>query len=170
MFDTNIYNHILDGSIGIENIRGKALFFATHIQIDELRNTSNFARKEALLTVFEQVAESEIPTESFVTGVSRLHKAKLGGESVIPTETPIWDISTFDGCKWNDDTNLYELIKKTLDALNKNKKNNIQDALIAETAIKNSITLITHDIDLFKVATFFNCSCANLYQVLKEIK
>lgn len=149
MFDTNIYNHILDGSITIESHKGKADFYATHVQIDELRKTKDSERKKVLLEIFNQFVE---PTD------------------LISTETPIWDVSVWDGCKWNDDTRLYESIKTSLDSLNKNKSNNIQDALIADTAIKNNIILVTHDSHLYKVVTKHKCLCVNLFMVLKDIE
>lgn len=147
MFDTNIYNHILNGSIDIEKLFGKVEFLVTHIQFDELNNTKDEIRKKDLLSLFININTSEIPTESAV-----------------------WDVSRFGQCKWPTSDNLYEPIKKKLDKLNNNKPNNIQDALIAETTIINNITLVTHDSDLFKVATSFKCACANLYQVFKVIE
>lgn len=148
MFDTNIYNQIIDGSIKFESQKGRADFFATHVQIDELRKTSDSERKNVLLGIFNQLIE---PSD------------------MICTETPIWEVSVWDGCKFNDDTELYESIKKSLDSLNKNKKNNIQDALIADTAIKNKIILVTHDSHLYNVATKHKCLCVNLYMVLRDI-
>lgn len=170
MFDTNIYNHMLSGSIQIGKLIGKAEFLVTHIQIDELNNTKDEIRKEALKRVLIEINTSETPTDSFVVGVSRIGKARIGGGNIIPTESSSWAISEFDQYEWTASDNLCESIKKKLDKLNKNKLNNIQDALIAETAIKNNITLVTHDSDLFKVATSFKGACVNLFQVLKEIE
>jgi len=147
MFDTNIFNSILDGVVEITNFREKAHFYATHVLLDELRDTSNTQRRQELIAVFEEVAGNKVPTESFVLGVSRLDEAKLGDEE-------------------ND---LYSKIKAELDKLNKNDPNNIQDALIAETAIKNGFTLVTHDSKLFSVATKYRAACANIHQVLLEL-
>jgi len=44
-----------------------------------------------------------------------------------------------------------------LDAVNNKKKNNHMDCLIAETSIKNDITLVTSDKDLKVVAGNNNC-------------
>ena len=147
MFDTNIFNRILDGAIEISRFSGKAHFYAAHIQLDELKVTSNVQRREELLAVFEEVVRNnKISTESFVLDVSQLGEAKLGD-------------------KEND---LYSQIKTELDKLNNNKVNNIQDSLITETAMKNSLTLVTHDSDLFSVATKFGAACGNVYQVMLE--
>jgi len=116
LFDTNIFNRVLDGLVEITKFRERAHFYATHVQIDELKATANIQRRQELLAALKAVVgNNKVPTESFVLGVSSLDEAKLGDE----------------------ENNLYSKIKVALDKLNKNKENNIQDALIAETAIKN---------------------------------
>ena len=127
MFDTNIFNRILDGQVEIDSWADKAQFFVTHIQWDELNATRNLSRKGKLIRVFQTIAPSNVPTESSVLDVSRLDMAKLGVED-----------------------NLYEKVKRDLDAM-KRKPNNCQDALIAETAIMNGFTLVTDDKDLLQV-------------------
>ncbi|MCX8050101.1 MAG: PIN domain-containing protein [Methylohalobius sp.] len=150
MFDTNIFNRILDGAVELTKFRPKARFYAAHVQLDELEKTSNSQRRQELISVFEKVLESnnKIPTESFILGVSRLDEAKLGDEK-------------------ND---LYSKIKAELDKRNKNKPNNIQDALIAETAIKNNITQVTEDADLQAVTKSFGGKCANIKEMLAELE
>lgn len=150
MFDTNIFNRILDGVhaiVEITKFHGKAHFYATHVQLDELKKTSNTQRRQELIAVFEEVAGTKVPTESFVLNVSRLDEANVGEEE-------------------ND---LYSKIKAELDKLNKNKPNNIQDALIAETAIKNQFTLITEDNDLLTVVKQFDGKCGNVQQLIAEL-
>lgn len=146
MFDTNIFNHILDGEVDLSGFVGRAKFYATHVQIDELNKTSNDGRRAALLRVFQEV--SSIP---------------------VPTESAVWGVSKWNQCKWTPSDNLYQPIKSKLDQLNKNKPNNVEDALIAETAIKNGFTLVTHDCDLFRVTTEFGGACTNFRQVLKDL-
>ena len=169
MFDTNIFNYILDGKIDLNPYIKKAKFFVTHVQYDELNNTSNDKRRQALLTIFQEVTQVNVPTESFVLDASRLDAARLGGSSMIPTESGVWDISNWDQTKWTLEDNLYEPIKAELDKLNKGKRNNIQDALIAETSIKNNLILVTHDKDLFSIVLKYGGSVANLQAVLKEL-
>lgn len=148
MFDTNIFNRILDGAVEISEFRGKAHFYATHVQCKELKATPNVRRREELLTIFEEVVgNNKIPTESFVLNVCDLDEAKLTVE----------------------ESNLYSQITTELDNRRK-KPNNVQDALIAEAAVKNALTLVTHDSDLFLVATKFDAACANVYQVMRELK
>jgi predicted nucleic acid-binding protein len=53
-----------------------------------------------------------------------------------------------------------------LNQLNKAKSNNIQDALIAETALANDLTLVTEDRDLSQIVTDFGGAACNLRNVL----
>lgn len=149
MFDTNVFNHIVDGMAELSEFVGQAKFYATHVQIDELKNTSNDARRAALLKVLEEITNIRIPTESFILGISQLGEAKLGREQPITTESAVWGVSKWGRCKWTASDNLYKPIRSELDRLNGGKPNNAQDSLIAETSIKNGFTLVTHDRDFF---------------------
>ncbi len=168
MFDTNIFNDLLDGVADITPFIGKATFLATHVQLDEIKSTRDETRRASLSQLFEEITSNPVPTESFVLDVSRLDQAKLGGNSVILTESAVWDVSRWDQAKWTSVDNLYEPIKAGLDKAKK-KQNNIQDALIAETAIKNGLTLVTHDRLLFEVVTEFGGACADIHQVVREL-
>ena len=76
-----MFNCILDGVVEISNFRGKAHFYATHVQLDELKATSNVQRCQELLAVFEKIVGSKkVQTESFVLDVSQLDEAKLRDE------------------------------------------------------------------------------------------
>ncbi len=167
MFDTNIFNHISGDELGL--FKGKAKVVVTHIQPDELNNTTDPERRDELLDVFEFLTDVEVPSESFVLDVSRLDKAKLSESSVVATESAVWGVSKWSQAKYAAKSGLYEAIKDELDKVEK-KPNNIQDALIADTAIKKSYTLVTHDSALFKVVTKFGGAVANLPQVLKELQ
>jgi predicted nucleic acid-binding protein len=159
MLDTNIFNHILDGSISLNGIEENAELYATHIQMDELNNTTDQNRRNALIKVFKSLINNEVPTESTILDVSRLGQSKLGGNRIVPTESAIWCISKWDQASWAAEDSLYEPIKNELDKNNGYRTNNIQDALIAETAIKNNIILVTRDRDLFTIASKFGCLC-----------
>jgi len=167
MFDTNIFNHLFTGMAELSGFVGRAKFYATHVQIDELKQTSDTKRKAALLQVFEEITDIRVPTESFVLGSSRLDEAKLGGERPVATESAVWGVSRWGECKWTASDNLYEPIKSELDRLNHSKPNNVQDALIAETSIKNGFTLVTHDRDLFWITTKFGGAASNIHEVIK---
>lgn len=169
MFDTNIFNDILDDAIDMAPHLGKAKFYVTHIQLDEINKTPDEERKAKLLKVFEEVESLKIPTESFVLGTSQLDGAKLSGESFVPTESAVYGTSKYGQAKYSQNNNKLEIIISMLDKLKK-KENNREDALIAETAIINNYTLVTHDRNLFKVVTELGAQCANIYQVLQELK
>ena len=100
------FNHVLDGIAELSEFLGRAKFYATHVQIDELKNTSNDARRAALLKVFEEITNIRVPTESFILGISQLGEAKLGGEQPITTESAVWGISKWGKCKWTASDNL----------------------------------------------------------------
>jgi len=155
MFDTNVFNRILDGQLSIEASRGPLVAYATHIQRDEILNTKDPNRRAQLLRVFhEKTSESE-PTSSFSLGTSRLDEARLAGDRVIPTSSAVWDASSWDEASWGDADNIFDSMKVELDDLNRGKKNNIQDILIAETALKKRLTLVTDDSDLRTVLMKF---------------
>jgi predicted nucleic acid-binding protein len=148
MFDTMIFNHILDGVFEITSFREKAHFYATHVQLDELERTPNTPKRKGLISVYEKVVgNNTVPTESFRLNESRLDKAKLGQQ----------------------ENNLSTIIKDDLDKLNKNKPNNCRDALIAETAIKNKIRLVTEDTDLLEVTKRLNGKCFTINEMLSEL-
>jgi predicted nucleic acid-binding protein len=146
IFDTNIFNRILDGNIDPIFISNKVKLRATHVEIDELKATSNKERRQKLLKVFEAIAPVQVSTESAVWGVSKWGKAK-----------------------WTKEDNLYQLILDALNTANGGRKSNIQDALIAETAIFNKLTLVTEDIDLSEVAKKYGCEVISLEIFLQQI-
>jgi len=159
MFDTNIFNHILDGGIEISEIAGKARFWVTHIQLDEIQKTSNPERQEQLLQVFQTIMEKKAPDE-----------VKLSSDSIILTESAVYGVSKYGQAKYTSENNLYEPIRAKLDHLNKGKKNNIHDALISETAIKNKLALVTHDKDLATVTSEMDGEVISLDELLNRIR
>ncbi len=145
IFDTNIFNRILDDKTEMNFISDSHTYYVTHIQLDEIKNTSDPARKRKLLDTFEDVGQIERPTESAVIGESRIGKSKIG-----------------DG--------QYDQIKNELDKYG-SKENNKRDALIAETAMKNNWILVSNDGNLLKVCTMqkFDIPVMN-YSAFKKIK
>jgi hypothetical protein len=134
--DTNIFNKLVDGLIGIEDLPSNGPYLATHIQIDEINNTKDSDRRALLFLKFAELRPQVIPTESFV-----------------------WDVSRWDQGKWSDGV-LFEALKHDLDVLNKSKSNNARDILIAEVAITNGYTLVTADRDLADIAKKHGCKVA----------
>lgn len=144
MFDTNIFNDILDGKININTFKENITCYATNVQYDEINKTSETTRRDKLNAVFSSLDTTRLATETCCFDISRLDTDKLG-----------------DGV-------LYTEIKEFMDKLNKKKKNNERDALIAETSIQNKLTLVTHDKELYKAVTEFRGSAVNLYYILTD--
>lgn len=124
LFDTNIYNEIVDGAINLQELK-KSLdsfeYYITHIQIDELNKCSDEDKRARLtLTLFNATFRATvIETESSIVGTSRLGFARLGDD-------------------------------KLIEKLRIGNHNHTEDALIGETAIKNDILLVTNDETLRK--------------------
>ena len=120
MFDTNAFDRLLEGAIPLELIQ-KSLslgyrYFITHIQTDEV---------------------SDIPDEK----KEKRHKMVLFlsavAPSLIPTESTALDVSRWGFAKLGDAKLYKELLNES--------KNNVKDALIGETAIKNNFILVTEN-------------------------
>lgn len=141
MLDTTVFNHVLDGQIDAASLAGLGRLVATHVQRDQIENTGIPERRARLLATFVAIGPDDSPTESFVIGISRLDRAKLS------------------------DGNLYEEIRARLDAI-KRHRGNPQDALIAETAIKNGLALVTDDCALECVTREFGGSALRLKDFL----
>jgi predicted nucleic acid-binding protein len=165
MFDTNVFNVIVNESLDVNLFIDKGDFYITHLQLDEIQKTPDEERRKKLLEVFNKFSEISIPTENLVLDVSRLGEAKIGSE-IIATESAVYGISKYGRCNFSNKGNFYTPIKDKLDRINKSKPSNIQDALIAETCIKNGYTLITHDKSLYSITTFFHGACANIYELI----
>ena len=168
MFDTNVFNRILDADIQLQSLIGRVIAFATHIQRDEINNTKNLERRTALAKIFIDIVSESAPTDSFVLDVSRLDQARVGGDRVVPTESAVWDVSKWDEAKWGDSDDLYSRLKAELDKLNKNKPNNTQDALIGETSIKGGYVLVTDDADLAAVTKKYGGKCLSVIEFSQE--
>lgn len=124
MFDTNLFGDLIDSEIDdislqkVKDNKDRATFYVTHVQLDELNENEDEEARGRLLDAFTELMDEKISTEDFVWGVSRWNRAKWG------------------------EGNLYENIKKKLPG---DSKNNWRDGVIASTAIKNNITLVTAD-------------------------
>lgn len=126
MLDTNVFNAIVDGKLELDKIASGGEFFATHVQLDELRACPS-PRRELLVAQFHAVAPI-----------------------IVPTETMVWGVSAWDAAKWGEGTR-FSALKAALDGKNNGKRNNVKDALIGEAAIVHGYTLITSDRDLADV-------------------
>ncbi|MBD2066180.1 PIN domain-containing protein [Leptolyngbya sp. FACHB-671] len=145
MFDTNIFNEILDGDINLSFLPSDNTCLVTHVQFGEIQRTKNPERLSQLTSIFNAMSSIEVHTESFVPGISIPGRAKASNPE-----------------------KFYE-IKNHLDELNKGKKNNVEDVLIAETAIINTHVLVTCDKDLLKVVTELGGAALTLDQFIDAV-
>ncbi len=83
MFDTTVFNNILDKKIDIERFPKKFNYFITHVQHDELDKTTDTKRKNKLFQIFQHINKNEIPTESAVFGISIFGEAKFGDGKIL---------------------------------------------------------------------------------------
>jgi len=132
ILDTCIFNWLLDGQIRIEDLPSDGVLVSSPVQQAELNATKCEERRAQLSLKFRQIGPDLVPAESLMFDVEG---------------------AGFDQAKFGDGTT-YTLLKAALDA-QKPKPNNVQDALIAEVALKNGMTLITADGRLKEVAEQF---------------
>jgi predicted nucleic acid-binding protein len=131
MLDTNVFNHLVEGKITVEQFAEYELY-ATHIQKNELEECPTLEKRSKLLSIFQFI-----------------------GPKTLPTPSAVWDVSEWDESCWSDSDGIYgallnriiELDRK-LRKKSRNPYNQPRDALIAETVIKNNLTLITNDKNL----------------------
>lgn len=160
MFDTNIFDRVLDGKLDIIDLKKKGKFFVTHIQLDELNAISNPKRKKVLLKIFSHIVTDKVSTESAVWDISKWDESKWSSEqSLTPTEAFVLGVSKLGQAKLGK-ADIYSVIKAELDKV-KNKRNNLKDALIAETSIKNRFILVTDDQALHKIVKQIGGSVLN---------
>jgi predicted nucleic acid-binding protein len=134
MLDTTLFNDVLDGKVSVTPSASRRLL-VTGIQASELRATKNEIRRAALLAAFEELNPSVALTSSFAFDI----------------EGAGWD----EAC-WNDGSGNYERMLKRLKELDpgtKDSLNQTRDILIAETTIKNGVTLVSGDNNLRQVVS-----------------
>lgn len=138
MFDTNIFNCLLDGEINPGTLPDVKIHF-TFEQVDELKNTNDIDRKEKLLSYFALCDPLETSIATFVLGNARLDQTQIGGGL------------------------LYRKILESLDS-KKKKTNNFVDALIAESSYLNGLTLVSDDKKLIETCLEMDIPAISLDQ------
>ena len=133
MLDTTEFNAVAKGGIALSTYAGLRVF-ATHVQLDELKNTANEQRRAQLISTFEEI-----------------------DPETLPTETAVWDISTWDEARWSADDGLFDgMLTRLIELDGRDRgENQRRDILIAETAIKNGLILLSGDFNLRTVTTEF---------------
>ncbi len=133
MLDTTEFNAVAKGHIPLSTYAGFRVF-ATHVQLDELKNTVGEQKRARLISSFEAI-----------------------GPETLPTETALWDISKWDEAKYSAEDGLFDRMLTRLIELDRRDRgdNQKRDILIAETAIKNGLILLSGDHKLRTVTTEF---------------
>ena len=90
MLDTVIFNRLVDNPDRLAQLR-KFKLYATHVQLDELRQTSDPRRESELVAMFEQVEAESLTTSSSV-----------------------WDVSNWDQ-GWGSSDGLFDKLHATLE-------------------------------------------------------
>ena len=76
ILDSNLFDDIVTGNLKIdENIKKKAEFYITHIQVDEINKCSDEEKRAKLFLFMGKASPVIIPTASFILGKSRLGEA-----------------------------------------------------------------------------------------------
>jgi rRNA-processing protein FCF1 len=97
------------------------------------------------------------------------------GPQKLPTESSVWDISERDEAKWSADDGVFERLFSEITELDRQtgkattKINRQRDAVIAETALKNGLILISNDRNLTAVSRNANISVMTLEEFLQTI-
>src|SRR5689334_15368080 len=107
MFDTNVFNRILDSVISLEVIAGRIPACATHIQRDEINRTKNPERREALARVFVSVVVDSVPTHSSLIDVSSIDESRISGDRLVPTASAMYGVSTYGEASFGPEDDLY---------------------------------------------------------------
>jgi predicted nucleic acid-binding protein len=149
LLDTCVINHIIENNekltLFMDLEACKSYFYISHVQNDELeRMKDKFSDKYAKSHQFLlSIKVLNIPTSVFVLGVSRLNSAKLG-----------------DGV-------FYQQVLNYM--MNKNsKKDHYNDAVIADTADRNDLILITDDKLLYEATKNYHGRVMTLGEFCKE--
>jgi hypothetical protein len=133
MLDTTEFNAVAKGQVTIFAYSGRKLF-ATHVQLDEIDQTRDPQSRAQLRAAFDEIAAERMPTESAV-----------------------WDVSKYDEAKYSAVDGLFERMLARLKELDPKKRhpNQHRDILVAETAIKKGLILVTGDRNLQTVVAEF---------------
>ena len=145
MLDTNIFNTVVDQNISLPQ-REDYKYFSNEVQYIEINKTKNKDRREFLLNIFNLI-----------------------NPEIINSETELWGEFSWGERKFGYVSSDFIIIKEILDTL-KYKKNNKEDALIAEITIKYDFILITNDSNLRKSFKRINKLALSLDEFLEKSK
>jgi rRNA-processing protein FCF1 len=148
MFDTNVFNRIVDSDIDVTSLPASCEYYVTSLQHSELRKTQNLSRRKRLLSAFCELVWKRNTAESDIKS------------------TP-WGVPW--GSPWNSGTGIYDEIRRRLDQnpQSKSKRGNKFDALIIEVCREEGFTLVSEDLAVREVARDYGVSVFALGEFLK---
>ena len=150
MFDTVIFNRIVENHISVESLNEFVEVYATYVQRKEINN--------------ERMKDKEKQAK-----LNQIFNSLVSEEHYLSTESTLWDYTPWNKGKWTDPNDNCRPIRDDLDNVEK-KENNFKDALIAETAKKNDLILVTEDIPLQNAAPNHAVKCMSFDQLLLHCK
>ncbi len=117
MFDTVIFNRIVENDISVESLNEFVEVFATYVQRGEIND--------------ERMKDKEKQSK-----LNLIFNSLVSEVRYLSTESTLWNYTPWNRGKWTDPDDNYRPVRDDLDNVKK-KENNFKDALIAETAKKN---------------------------------
>jgi predicted nucleic acid-binding protein len=153
LLDTNVFNKLNDGQLQLDAFRDLDIV-VTHIQWEELSATKNSARKAELLRTFEKINPKTDRTASALFDVSVFDQSAFAADGVVEGKMTA-RLSQLDAAAG----------KKHRDP-----KNRQRDVLIAHTAIKNNVTLISDDKNLRQLVCEFRGRAISTSLILAKNK
>lgn len=144
LLDTNAFNRLNADPSLMGRLAGHELF-VIHTQRDELNDTPDLGHRSNLVKTLEVVAPEERTSASAV-----------------------WGVSKWDKARWSSENSIYDSLLAAIKAKDKRSKRplgQIRDALTAETAINEGLTLVTGDGVLRDVTTALGGQAITLDQL-----
>ena len=89
--DTCVFNWLADSLIKRESLPSDGGFAITHIQVDEINETTDKDRRARLVLMQTSLPCKLLPTQTFLFDVSRLGHAKLGDGKLFTAVKAEWD-------------------------------------------------------------------------------
>ena len=128
LLDTNIFNHVIEGKVSIDDLPIDFPIIVTCLQRDEIMKCPDPLKRSHMLGLLKTIVNVEVPLEIVLSEVSRPDQVRVESDAIY-------------------NKTLNELLKY---GKRKNKANE-HDSLIGEVAIKNQFILITNDCALGRV-------------------
>jgi len=148
MFDTNIFNQILDGGLVIHDSIGME-YFVTNLQYAELNRTKNEQRRESLLEVFNVIKDNTNSSEI------EQHSTPWGS----PWDSP-----------WDNGGIYYNSIIEALEKRKPKDRGNSYDAVMIETCKYEEIVFVSNDNAALEVSKEFKVKCMDLSEYLTHFE